>query len=107
MCAPSARTSCTYSCTARDATASATPTRTVALTNQINATKAAASSTPLTSRTMRELLHAGGHRGRGNSPITAVAFLIREDCFQQMAAPEVWPERIGDPDLGVRDLPQE
>src|SRR5687768_16870482 len=107
MCPPIARTSCTYSCTARVATMRATTRRTVALANQINATNAAASRTPLTSRTMRELLHASGDRRRDNGPVAAVALLIREDRFQQMAAAEIRPQRVGHPDLRVCDLPQQ
>src|SRR5262245_56813061 len=41
------------------------------------------------------------------SAVAAVALLIGEHGLEQMAAAEIGPQRFGDPDLGVRDLPEQ
>src|SRR5262245_25617731 len=46
-------------------------------------------------------------RGRLDAAIAAVAFLIGDHGLEQMAPPEIGPERLGDPDLGIGDLPEE
>src|SRR6266850_1535664 len=55
------------------------------------------------------LLSFGAERDgrRLDAAVAAVALLVGDDGFEQMAAAEVGPERLGDPDLGIRDLPQQ
>src|SRR5688500_1434250 len=43
----------------------------------------------------------------GDAAVPALAALVLEDGLEQLAAPEVRPERVGDPDLRVGDLPQQ
>src|SRR6266850_782422 len=52
-------------------------------------------------------LGAERHRRRLDAAVAAFALLVGDDSFQQIAAAEVGPQRLGDPDLGVGDLPQE
>src|SRR5712671_4639088 len=44
---------------------------------------------------------------RLDAAIPAIAFLVGENRLEQIVAPEVGPERFSDPDLGIRDLPQQ
>src|SRR2546423_523375 len=46
-------------------------------------------------------------RRRLDAAVPAVALLVGDDGFEQMAAAEVGPQRLGDPDFGVRNLPQQ
>src|SRR5262245_6362937 len=46
-------------------------------------------------------------RRRLDAAVATVAFLIGDDGLEQMASPEIGPERLGDPDLGVCNLPEE
>ena len=45
--------------------------------------------------------------GRRDAAEAAIALLIREHAFEQVPAAEVGPQRVGDPDLRVGDLPQQ
>src|SRR4051794_18421847 len=47
------------------------------------------------------------HRRRLDAAVAAIAFLVGDHRFEQIATAEVWPQRFGDPDLGVSDLPEE
>src|SRR6266581_8123141 len=42
-----------------------------------------------------------------DAPITALAFLKFEQGLQQSRAVEVWPERLGDENLRIRNLPEQ
>src|SRR2546425_6393247 len=55
------------------------------------------------------LLSFGAERDwrRLDAAVAAVALLVGDDGFEQMAPAEVGPERLGDPDLGIRDLPEQ
>ena len=46
-------------------------------------------------------------RRRLDAAVPAVALLVGDDGLEQVAAAEVGPERLGDPDLGVGDLPEQ
>src|SRR6185436_9135102 len=37
----------------------------------------------------------------------AIALLVRKDTFEKMAAAEVRPQRVSDPDFSVGDLPEQ
>src|SRR5262245_5201001 len=50
---------------------------------------------------------SSGHRGLLDPAVAAVTLLIREDRFQKVLLAEVRPQRVGDPDLGIRDLTQQ
>src|SRR5258706_16221691 len=52
-------------------------------------------------------LCAERHRRRLDAAVAAVALLVGDDRLEQIAAAEIGPERFGDPDLRVRDLPQQ
>src|SRR5687768_5527500 len=43
----------------------------------------------------------------GDAAVPALAALVLEDGLEQLAAPEVRPEGVGDPDLRVGDLPEQ
>src|SRR5437867_11655947 len=47
------------------------------------------------------------HRRGLDTAVAAVALLVRDNGFEEMAPSEIRPERFGDPDLGVRDLPEQ
>src|SRR5262249_60100421 len=57
----------------------------------------------------------GGRVGGGGSPrssrpdpaVAPLALLVVEDGLEEVLPPEVGPENVRDPDLGVRDLPQQ
>src|SRR5581483_785727 len=52
-------------------------------------------------------LGGDGDGRRLDAAVPGIALLIREDRFEQMAASEVGPQRLGEPDLRIRDLPQQ
>src|SRR2546429_4078652 len=65
---------------------------------------------PLTTRVTRwtwRSLCAERDRRRLDAAVPAVALLVGDDGFEQMTAAGVGPERLGGPDLPVRDLPQQ
>src|SRR5688572_7051834 len=72
---------------------------------------AAARITPLTRRVIqpfsgsRSWSRGGG--GCGDAAVPPLTLLIGEDGVDQVPAPEVGPQRVGDVDFGVRDLPQQ
>src|SRR5215203_5539370 len=118
--APIASTMRSYSWKAIAATISATSNNAIGLRDQIRAIAAAPRTTPLRSRVIGGLeswdLGLVEEPRRKDSPYScrhwwsdaaeaAVAFLVREHAFEQVLAAEVGPQRIGDPDLRVRDLP--
>src|SRR5262245_35564020 len=47
------------------------------------------------------------HRLGMNGAVTAVAFLVVDDGFEEMPGAEVRPERVGHPDFRVGNLPQQ
>ena len=54
-----------------------------------------------------EPLARGGAGGRGDGAVTAFAFLVVEEGFEEASAIEIGPERVGDKNFGVGDLPEE
>src|SRR5689334_17011592 len=81
---------------------------------QTIATARAMRTAPLTTRVMRAVsaasacsLRAECNRRRLDAAVPALALLIGDDGLEQIPPAEVGPEPLGDPDLGVRDLPQQ
>src|SRR5262245_20917764 len=62
---------------------------------------------PATSARGDSAASATGDRRLLDPAVTAVALLVREDRLEQMTLPEVAPQRLGDPDLCVGDLPEQ
>src|SRR5437867_13246031 len=52
-------------------------------------------------------LCAERHRRRLDPAVAAVALLVRDNRVEQIAPAEIGPQRLGDPNLGVGDLPEE
>src|SRR4029079_15815431 len=48
-----------------------------------------------------------GHRRLFDAAIPSIALLIRENRLEEVLLAEVWPQRIGDPDFSVSNLPEE
>ena len=44
---------------------------------------------------------------RGQSAVAPFALLVIHECLVQVPAPEVGPQGVGDPDLGIGDLPEQ
>src|SRR5437868_5602653 len=42
-----------------------------------------------------------------DAAVASIALLVGEDRFEQVAAAEIRPQRLGDPDFRVGDLPEE
>src|SRR6184192_1998165 len=100
------RTSRTNSQTASSPTTIANDSNASGDANQTRATVRAMSTAPLMTRVTWSF-HAESNWRRLDAAVPPVALLIGEDRFEQMAAAKVGPQRFGDPDLGIRDLPQQ
>ena len=55
----------------------------------------------------RHLTPSSDRRRRLDAAVAALALLVVEDRLEQVPAAEVGPQRVGDPDLGVGDLPEQ
>src|SRR5437870_1469277 len=100
---------------ASSATTTATTRSAARGRNTIAASAASASARPLIRRTIEtcgsELLARRSlgpyHRAGVDAAIAPLALLECQDRLEQVPTPEVGPERIGDVDLGICDLPEE
>src|ERR671936_3212768 len=95
------------SCTSRASSHTATTPTTTANSsktgggaNQTSATVRAMRTAPLMTRVTCSF-HTERDWRRLDAAVAAVALLVCEHRFEEMAPPEVGPERFGDPDLGV------
>ena len=50
---------------------------------------------------------ASERRRRFDAPVPSISFLIGENSLEQMAAAKIGPQSVGDPNLGVCNLPQQ
>src|SRR5688572_5777250 len=114
--APMFSTIRSYSWKARAHTTSATPSSAVESRNQMRASATTPRTTPLRTRVIGGLGLAAwglrkspnsGRNGRCDAAKPAIAFLVLDHAFEEVPAPEVGPQVIGDPDLGVGDLPEQ
>src|SRR5262245_52887261 len=99
-----------YSWKAMAATTSAMPSNAMELRNQISASVAAARTTPLITRVIVGLrICSPNSRGDrwSDAAESPIPFLVREHSFEKMATAEIRPQRVGHPDLGVGDLPEQ
>src|SRR5262245_30477563 len=120
---PQAAASPAYSQNASSRKTSATAKKTGGGAVQTTATTSARSNAPLMTRVIRlrplgfgrsgprridaASLHAERDRRRVDAAVPPIAFLVRQDRFEEVAAAEIGPERFRDPDFGVRDLPEQ
>src|SRR5688500_11132532 len=95
-----------YSNAAAAATATASTRNATSGSQTMAATATSARTTPLTRRVMRASARRRCRR-RGDAAVAALALLIREHGVEQVTPPEVGPQRVGDVDLGVGNLPQQ
>ena len=73
----------------------------------MSANATAPSATPLRDSGHRRLDFTPAATDGADAAETAIALLVGEHAFEQVAAAEVRPQRVGHPDLGIGDLPQQ
>src|SRR5439155_12597500 len=103
---PHASASRAYSTKASAAIASATRNSNQAGASQTTPTASATRTAPLRTRVTRSL-RAERDRRRLDAAVPAIALLVRNDCFEEVAPPEIGPQRFADPNLRVGNLPEQ
>src|SRR5262245_21981140 len=106
---PHAAASRAYSTNASTSSSSATAKKIAGGASHTTATAMTTSTAPLSTRVTGRSGSLGAERHRRwlDAAVASIALLIRDHRLEQIAPAEIGPQRVGHPDLGVGDLPQQ